>query len=155
MSDSSQPHGLQAPPPTRFLHPWDFPGKSTGVGCHCLLQRYTNSNMEKSTWKMPNIISYKRYINLKTSVRYHSNPKKSTNLGKCGNFLKKFYICLPYQAGISQKIRSYVHKMICVHINIGSDDKESACNARNPDLTPGLGRSPGEGTGYPLQCSCL
>ena len=23
--------------PIRFLHPWDFPGKSTGVGCHCLL----------------------------------------------------------------------------------------------------------------------
>ena len=22
--------------PTRLLHPWDFPGKSTGVGCHCL-----------------------------------------------------------------------------------------------------------------------
>ena len=22
----------------RLLHPWDFPGKSTGVGCHCLLQ---------------------------------------------------------------------------------------------------------------------
>ena len=21
-----------------FLHPWDFPGKSTGVGCHCLLR---------------------------------------------------------------------------------------------------------------------
>ena len=33
MSDSSQCHGLQ---PTRLLHPWDFPGKSTGVGCHCL-----------------------------------------------------------------------------------------------------------------------
>ena len=29
MSDSLQPHGLQ---PTRLLHPWDFPGKSTGVG---------------------------------------------------------------------------------------------------------------------------
>ena len=24
--------------PTRFLHPWDFPGNSTGVGCHFLLQ---------------------------------------------------------------------------------------------------------------------
>ena len=24
--------------PTRLLHPWDFPGKSTGVGCHCLLR---------------------------------------------------------------------------------------------------------------------
>ena len=34
MSDSSKPQGLQ---PTRLLRPWDFPGKSTGVGCHCLL----------------------------------------------------------------------------------------------------------------------
>ena len=34
VSDSSGPHGLQ---PTRLLHPWDSPGKSTGVGCHCLL----------------------------------------------------------------------------------------------------------------------
>ena len=30
-----RPHGLQ---PTRLLHQWDFPGKSTGVGCHCLLR---------------------------------------------------------------------------------------------------------------------
>ena len=29
-----RPHGLQ---PTRLLHPWDFPGKNTRVGCHCLL----------------------------------------------------------------------------------------------------------------------
>ena len=29
-------HGLQL---TRLLHPWDFPGNSTGVGCHCLLPR--------------------------------------------------------------------------------------------------------------------
>ena len=36
MSNSLQPRGLQ---PTRILHPWDFPGKSTGVGCHFLLQR--------------------------------------------------------------------------------------------------------------------
>ena len=34
VSDSSRPHGLQ---PTRLLRPWDFPSKSTGVGCHCLL----------------------------------------------------------------------------------------------------------------------
>ena len=34
VSNSQRPHGLQ---PTRLLHPWDFPGKSTGVGCHCLL----------------------------------------------------------------------------------------------------------------------
>jgi len=35
VSNPQQPHGLQ---PSRLLHPWDFPGKSTGVGCHCLLR---------------------------------------------------------------------------------------------------------------------
>ena len=35
VSDSVQPHGQQ---PTRLLCPWDFLGKSTGVGCHFLLQ---------------------------------------------------------------------------------------------------------------------
>ena len=33
MSDSLWPHGLY-----RLFHPWDFPGKNTGVGCHFLLQ---------------------------------------------------------------------------------------------------------------------
>ena len=37
----------------------------------------------------------------------------------------------------------------------GSDDKESACNAGAPGSIPGLGRSHGEGTGYPLQYSGL
>ena len=35
MSDSERPHRRQ---PTRLRHPWDSPGKNTGVGCHCLLQ---------------------------------------------------------------------------------------------------------------------
>ena len=35
VSNSQRPHWLQ---PTRPLHPWDFPGESTGVGCHCLLR---------------------------------------------------------------------------------------------------------------------
>ena len=37
----------------------------------------------------------------------------------------------------------------------GSDGKASACNVGDPDLIPGLGRSPGEGNGNPLQYSCL
>ena len=37
----------------------------------------------------------------------------------------------------------------------GSAGKESACNAGGLGLTPGLGRSPGEGKGYPLQYSGL
>ena len=31
-----RPHRRQ---PTRMPHPWDSPGKNTGVGCHFLLQR--------------------------------------------------------------------------------------------------------------------
>ena len=34
VSDPQRPHGLQ---PSRLLCPWDFRGKSTRVGCHCLL----------------------------------------------------------------------------------------------------------------------
>ena len=37
----------------------------------------------------------------------------------------------------------------------GSDSKHSACSAGDPGLIPGLGRSPGEGNGNPLQYSCL
>ena len=37
----------------------------------------------------------------------------------------------------------------------GSDGKESACNVRDLDSIPGLGRFPGEGNGNPLQYSCL
>ena len=37
----------------------------------------------------------------------------------------------------------------------GSDRKESACKAEDLGLIPGLGRSPGEGNGSPLQYSCL
>ena len=35
MSDSVQPHRWQL---TRLPHPWDSPGRNTGVGCHFLLQ---------------------------------------------------------------------------------------------------------------------
>ena len=36
-----------------------------------------------------------------------------------------------------------------------STGKESACSAGDPSSIPGLGRAPGEGTGNPLQYSCL
>ena len=37
----------------------------------------------------------------------------------------------------------------------GLDGKASACNAGDPGSIPGLGRSPGEGNGNPVQYSCL
>ena len=45
----------------------------------------------------------------------------------------------------------------CIHLGFlcGSAGKESACNAGDLGSIPGLGRSPGEGKGYPLQYSGL
>ena len=51
VSGSSWPHGLQ---PTRLLHPWDFPGKSTEVGYHGLLWIRTLINDKKTIIKMQN-----------------------------------------------------------------------------------------------------
>ena len=43
-----RPHGLQ---PTRLLHPWDFLGKSTGLGCHCLLWTSVLSHLFLEIWE--------------------------------------------------------------------------------------------------------
>ena len=53
VSDPQWPHGLQ---PTRLLRPWDFPGKNTGVGCHCLLH-FPSLPPLKSSFCSNNIIS--------------------------------------------------------------------------------------------------
>ena len=46
VSDPQRPHGLQ---PTRLLHPWDFPGRSTGVGCHyCVFILLTKVRLVKA-----------------------------------------------------------------------------------------------------------
>ena len=48
VSDSVWPHGLH---PTRLPHPWDTPGKSTGVGCHFLFQcMKVKSENEVAQW---------------------------------------------------------------------------------------------------------
>ena len=46
-------------------------------------------------------------------------------------------------------------KSLLTSCSDGSDDKVSAYNAGDLDSIPGLGRSPGEGNGNPLQYSCL
>ena len=47
------------------------------------------------------------------------------------------------------------HCLIPLDFPGGSDGKASAYNAGDPGSIPGLGRSPGEGNGNPLQFSCL
>ena len=95
-----------------FATPWtaayqaplsmDFPGKSTGVGCHCLLQQ---------------------------ECIHVSKPTKLYTWIVCR-------FCIPDFPG-------------------GSDGKASVYNAGDLGSIPGLGRSPGERNGNPLQDYCL
>ena len=43
-----RPHGLQF---TRLLYPWDFPGKNTEVGYHCLPQTTNKPDFKSIQWK--------------------------------------------------------------------------------------------------------
>ena len=45
--------------------------------------------------------------------------------------------------------------MLSFGLSLWLSGKESACNEGDPSLIPGLGRSAGEGIGYPLQYSGL
>ena len=61
---------------------------------------------------------------------------------------------------ITQAVRKiliirYYLEWIFLRDNSGSDGKASACNTGDPAWILGLGRSPGEQNGYPLQYSCL
>jgi len=51
--------------------------------------------------------------------------------------------------------KARVRAMSSVNLADSSVGKKSACNAGDPGLIPGSRRSPGEGKGYPLQCSGL
>ena len=50
---------------------------------------------------------------------------------------------------------NYNYLITCMSFPGSSVNKESACKAGDPGSIPGLGRSPGEGNGNPLQHSCL
>ena len=62
---------------------------------------------------------------------------------------------------LQRRLEHLSNLYIAIYYNCGesfpgsSAGKESACNTGNLGLIPGLGRSPGEGNGNPLQYSCL
>ena len=65
-----------------------------------------------------------------------------------------FPIYLPRSDGTRCHDLSFLILLLCIFL-CGSADKESACNVGDLGSIPGLGRSPGEGKGYPLQYSGL
>ena len=73
-------------------------------------------------------------------------------------------MCINVHVCVCVCVYIYIHIYIYIHFSeffllygfpCDSAGKESACNAGDLSLIPGLGRSPGEGKGYPLQYSGL
>ena len=56
---------------------------------------------------------------------------------------------------ITTKNKGKMFLTLPIEASLASDGKASVCNAGDPGSIPGLGRSPGEGNGGPLQYSCL
>ena len=67
----------------------------------------------------------------------------------------KFSACPSFLSFGIMDLVSLSHSSEMTGFPCGSAGKESACNVRGLGLIPGLGRSPGEGKGYPLQYSGL
>ena len=67
---------------------------------------------------------------------------------------KNFTYSLEYDTiPIKKKTKKLIYNTIYLGFPDSSVGKESTCNAGDPSLIPGSGRSTGEGTGYPLQYS--
>ena len=71
-------------------------------------------------------------------------------------------VCFRRWEWLRDKLVSTSHNLSTFYLRIclkgfpgGSEGKASACNEGDPGSIPGLGRSPGEGNGNPLQYSCL
>ena len=79
VSDSSRPHGLQ---PTRLLLPWDFPGKSTGVGCHCLLRLEAQISLILIKPNLP-VFSFVFHVFFLSYLRISCEIRESEDLSLC------------------------------------------------------------------------
>ena len=89
---------------------------------------------------------------------FWTDPFIITNGNKSNNFIiiVNDIICTYSRLYIIYKKWNEIKILLSLWIIInGSDGKESACNAGDPSLIPGVRKVTGEGNGNPLQNSCL
>ena len=138
-----RPHRRQ---PTRLLCTWDSPVKNTEVGCRfhlqcmCVCCRFSHVQLCATLW-----------------TAAHQAPL-STGFSR-----QEYWSGLPfpsppwhYLLSLLQKYANFYlmwNTILCFPCS--SVGKEFACSPRDPGSIPGLGRSPGEGNGHPLQYPCL
>ena len=134
-------------PPGSSVH-GDSPGKSTGAGCHALLQ----GNL-RNPWTEP------RFPALQADSFFFYVGRFFTSWATRGHELRSLpwaELCLP------ARVRALKPDSQCdgvwkrSHLELtGSVVKNPSANVGDLGSVPESGRSPGEGNGNPLQCSCL
>ena len=95
MSDSLRPRGLQ---PARLLHPRDFAGKSTGVGCHCLLRLPTDNSISvkfQNSITCESILGSPSFPVVGTTAVIPTALKETLTFGKT-NLLCSLYLKFPW-----------------------------------------------------------
>ena len=125
MSNSVPPHRRQ---PTRLRHPWDSPGKITGVGCHFLLQ-----------CRKVQVKSLSRVLLLVTpwTAAHKAPPSMGFSRQECWSGVP---LCVKWASLVVLAVKN---------------PPANAGDLRDVVLIPGLGISPGGGQGNSLQYPCL
>ena len=141
-------------------------GRSPGIRNGNLLQySYLENSMEGEAWweTVHGAAKSQTWLTEHTYIFIHSllhTPQLYSALWKIETMRLPIFI-LPSFAKMHRILTTFI---ICINekteahisfISIGSDGKASAYNTGDLGLIPGLGRSPGEGNGNPLQYSCL
>ena len=173
VSDSLWPHGCS--PPGSSVH-GDSPGRNTGVGSHALLQgifptQGSNPGLSHCRWilyplnhhvlwsyliKMMKVIIFSSNIfivlllTIRAAIHLIILLSELGELGELGS--RSSFSHLSIKWDICKNTYHLLMNYVCPG---DSDGEESACNAGDLGLIPGLGRFPGEGKGYTLQYSWL
>ena len=154
MSDSVRPHRW---PPTRLPRPWDSQGKNTGVGCHFLLQCMKVKSGSEVAQSCPTLSEPMDCSPPGSPVHgiFQARVLEWGALAFSEKGLVRHY-------GSNESINPVVLKLSWpIRITCGAPVLASLVAQTIKNLpaiqetqVPGLGRSPGEGNGYPLQYSC-
>ena len=153
VSDSSWPPGLQ---PSRLLRPWNFPGKSTGVGCHCLLRCIHCPVWNR--WRVGNCcMPQGAQLGALWWLRGVSWGGREAQEVYIYIYILYIYIKLwLLHVVVWQKATQHCKAIFLQLKNKLASGGASACNAGHVASIPGSGRSsPEEGNGNPLHYSCL
>ena len=126
----------------QLLCPWDSLGKNTGVGNQSLFQGsfpVQGSNLGQLKCRQ---------------ILYHQSHQQAIYIHACMYIYIYTHIYTHTQTTLYPFIYKWAIRLL-LGFPGGSAGKESARNLGDTSLIPGLGRSPGEGKGYPLQYSGL